>query len=347
MGTVGLQRVIRALEGRKTLLKGTFFALAGNLAALERGCRFLDHDLNRIWSQENVDALRVDAISDSLANDRKEQYELLTLIEEILEGDFSQIYFLDLHTTSADGGPFAIFGDSLQNRQFAEHLPVSLILGLEEQIHGSLLEWFGELGAVTLGFEAGQHDAPESAALHEAAVWIALVASGVLSAGACPEPSEALARLSERAKGLPRVVEVLHRQEVHPSDNFRMEPGYRNFHAVRRNQVLAKDKNGEIRSPLSGRVLLPLYQTQGNDGFFLVQDISRFWLGLSAFLRSTALTSLVPCLPGVRRHPELGQTVVVNRHVARWLVVRLFHLLGYRKRREDEGHFVFTQRDRG
>ncbi len=347
MGAVGLQRVVQTLQSRNPTLNGSFFALAGNLTALELGCRFVGKDLNRIWSRENIHSLRSDAVSGNLHSDRKEQYELLSLIEEILGSEFSEIYFVDLHTSSADGGPFAIFGDSLRNRRFGKHLPVTLILGLEEQIHGTLLEWFGELGAVTLGFEAGQHDAPSSAALHEAAVWIALVASGVLPAEECPELAGARTSLSAEAAELPRVVQVLHRHEVQALDDFRMEPGYRNFQAVRKNQLLAKDRNGEIRSPLSGGILLPLYQTQGSDGFFLVQGISRLWLGLSAILRLARLSALVPWLPGVSRHPKLERTVIVNRHVARWLVVQLFHLLGYRKQREEAGRLVFTRRDRG
>ena len=65
---------------------------------------------------------------------------------------------IDLHSTSADGLPFATVGDTMRNRRFAQNLPVTILLGIEEQLDGTMLEYLNNLGAVTLGFEGGQHD---------------------------------------------------------------------------------------------------------------------------------------------------------------------------------------------
>jgi succinylglutamate desuccinylase len=36
--------------------------------------------------------------------------------------------------------------------------------------------------------------------------------------------------------------------------------------------LLATDKNGDITTPTDGFLLMPLYQKQGEEGFFVVRD---------------------------------------------------------------------------
>jgi succinylglutamate desuccinylase len=52
-----------------------------------------------------------------------------------------------------------------------------------------------------------------------------------------------------------------------------MQPDYKNFQAVEKGELLALDKHGEIRADEDGLILMPLYQKQGDDGFFLVRRI--------------------------------------------------------------------------
>jgi hypothetical protein len=90
---------------------------------------------------------------------------------------------------------------------------------------------------------------------------------------------------------------------------------------------------------------MPLYQAQGDDGFFLVRRVRPAWLGLSRVLRRLRLERLLPVLPGVRRHPELAGSFLVDRRVARWAALELFHLLGFRRRGPaGERYLVMTRR---
>jgi succinylglutamate desuccinylase len=52
-----------------------------------------------------------------------------------------------------------------------------------------------------------------------------------------------------------------------------MRPGFRNFQAVKKKEILADDRKGSIKAIDNGLILMPLYQKQGNDGFFLVRTI--------------------------------------------------------------------------
>jgi hypothetical protein len=48
---------------------------------------------------------------------------------------------------------------------------------------------------------------------------------------------------------------------------------------------------------------MPLYQALGDDGFFLVRKVKRFWLTFSALLRKLKVGHYMHLLRGVRRDP--------------------------------------------
>jgi succinylglutamate desuccinylase len=249
----------------------------------------------------------------------------------VLAGAAGRVHVLDLHTTSAPGPAFAVLDDSLANRAFALGLGVPLVLGLEEELDGPLLHDLVGRGVVGAGFESGQHDDPASVDAAAAAVWAALEASGVLAPGSRPEVAAARRLLAAGASGLPRVTEVVYRHPVAAGDGFAMAPGFLGFDPVRAGQAVARDRGGPVTTPRRGRLLMPLYQSQGEDGYFLVRAVHPAWLRLSAALRRLRLERWLHLLPGVRRHPERPGAFVVDRKVARWLALEVFHLLGFRR----------------
>jgi hypothetical protein len=48
-------------------------------------------------------------------------------------------------------------------------------------------------------------------------------------------------------------------------------------------------------------------------------------------MRRLGLDRLVHWLPGVRRDPARPGAYLVDRRVARWFALEIFHLLGYRR----------------
>lgn len=342
-GVLAADRVLPRIQERKAELRGEVVLLRGNTRALERKVRYIDADLNRQWAPDSV---RVTASGNgglSAMSERLEQGELLVTIREAVSRARGEVYFLDLHTTSAHGKPFATVGDTLRNRRFALRFPVTIVLGLEEQINGTLLEYINNLGAITMGFEAGQHEAITSVDHHEALVWNATIATGNFL-------REHLAGLDygrsllKRAGGGRRVVEIRHRHAINPQDDFQMEPGFRNFQRVRRGEVLARDRTGEITAGETGLIMLPLYQKLGDDGFFLGREVKQFWLGLSALLRELRVGHYIHVLPGVRRDPLDDDSLIINTRIARILPLQIFHLLGFRKRRWIDKHLVVSRR---
>ncbi len=332
-GVAAIQRVFQKLQQAQIPIHGNFIGIAGNLQALSKGQRYLRKDLNRMWVPERIDRLQDGPINGEfkLAEDR-EQAELFERLERILQPANRRLYFLDLHTTSSHSAPFAIFGDTLRNRRFARHFPVPLILGLEEVLDGVLIEYLTNLGHIAMAFEGGQHEAPESVDRLEAAIWIALMNAGLVRSTDVPRAGQYDRLLAQACKGLPHVSEVVYRHEITPEDHFQMHPGFKNFQKIRKNQRLAIDRNGQIKAPANARILMPLYQGLGNDGFFLVRDVHPLWLKFSSLLRRLRIDKLIPYLPGIRRHPKDANTFIVNTVVARLFTIEVFHLLGYRRK---------------
>ncbi len=126
---------------------------------------------------------------------------------------------------------------------------------------------------------------------------------------------------------------------------FTMNPGYLNFQLVGKNEVLAHNQSGRIRSPMRGRIFMPLYQDQGSDGYFIIRKIPAFALRLSALLRKWQSDRVLVWLPGIAWHDEARRVLKVNIGVARFLTKQIFHLLGYRSRRRDEKSITMRQRE--
>jgi succinylglutamate desuccinylase len=342
-GVRALHRVLGALAARREELSGEFVALSGNRAALAAGTRFLARDLNRAWTDERLERLRREGHLNGHAEDRQ-QVELMEAIEEVVGRARGPVYLLDLHTTSGYGGAFTTFGDTLPNRTFAGHIPVPMILGIEELIEGTLLAYLGRHGIVGATFETGQHEEPLAVDRAEAGIWLSVVAVGLVSEGRLPEAAAARKLLQRESADRPRVLEMVYRHHIEPEDGFRMRPGYRNFQRVRRGEVVGEDVHGGVTVGLTGRILMPLYQKLGQDGFFLMREFRPFWLWVSYALRTLGADRVAHLLPGVSRDGDRPDALIVDRRVARWFAVQLFHLMGYRIHEEDGPRIILRRR---
>ena len=322
-----------------TKLNGRVYFLAGNTRALALGVRFIDTDLNRSWTPKNLSSAGSSGFLQT--SEGSEISELSEIIDGILVTAKEEVYVVDLHSTSASGEPFATVGDTLRNRQFAQKFPVSIILGIEEQLDGTMLEYLNNAGAVTLGFEGGQHYSSETLANHEDLVWRALNNTGILPfADSSPEG----ASRTETTNDTGKIYEIRYRHAITVADEFEMHPGFNNFDPILRGQILARDHRGPVTARESGVILMPLYQKLGEDGFFIGRRVASFWLILSAFLRRMGVQNLVSILPGVRRDLDDPETLVVDTGVARIFPLQIFHLLGFRRRRWSGNKLIVSRR---
>lgn len=345
-GVIALRRVLARMSELPHALRGELLALSGNRAALAKNVRYVDEDLNRLWSAARLRELA----AANPANDnceQREQRELLAEIERALAVRREKVVVLDLHSTSGGGPPFSLMGDTLQNRAVAFALGVPVLLGLEENVEGTLLEYFGERGMVSVVLEGGQNQDPRTVDQHESAVWLVLVTAGLLDATQVPDYAFHRARLTHAGSGLPSVVEVLYRHELEQGEDFRMLPGLSSFQEIEKDRLLAHSGSNaerQVLAPFGGVLLMPRYQGQGLDGFFMGRSIQPMWLSISAWMRRLHLERVVGTLPGVRVVDACSSTLEVDARVARFFTNEFFHLLGYRKRIARDNSLVFSRR---
>ncbi len=271
-GVLALQRVVEGLETRPDLLSGQLLALVGNRGALARERRFLGRDLNRMWTPERMAALHGRGPVGGLEPERAEQRELLRILDGALADARGHVLFMDLHTTSGPGRPFTTLTDAALSRELASTIPVPLVLGLGAMLEGTLAGYLTHRGIPSVVFEGGRLGTPESVAFSEAALWVTLAGIGMLRQDAVPEVRRGWTLLRQASGGLPRYFEMRYRHSITPKDEFRMLPGFENFQAVAEGTVVGGDRTGPVRVPEDGHLLLPLYQSQGEDGFFLVRE---------------------------------------------------------------------------
>ena len=95
----------------------------------------------------------------------------------------------------------------------------------------------------------------------------------------------------------------------------------------------------------SGQVAFLCHYNQGlgNDGYFIVREVSPFWLKLSLSIRKLKLDNILGFLPGVKRHPEVSNAFIINKRIAFILTLQIFHLFGYRRKTKENGKMVVSR----
>lgn len=342
-GVFAIKQVFQELRDKSVEVRGSVIAIAGNLWALPRGRRFEQADLNRLWTEDRMSQIQNGTFTPA-NEDEKQQYEIYQVIKELLEDQTGPFYFFDLHTTSGDTIPFITVNDSLLNRKFTKNYPVPLILGIEEHLDGPLLSLLNEEGYVSFGFEAGQHDARSSIENHKIFAYLSLVFTGSISEDQIHYQSM-IEEWENQVGNRKAFYEIYNRYEVADQEQFVMEPGFSNFQKISRGQLLAKSNGEAIYSKYNASIFMPLYQPQGNDGYFLIRRIPLFFLWLSKVLRKLNFDQSLRLLPGIRRKTGEKGVLLVNRKIAFLLAKQVLHLLGYRSKNMQTTQLVIKNRE--
>ncbi|PQV49579.1 succinylglutamate desuccinylase [Jejuia pallidilutea] len=324
------------------VVKGNVYGVLGNLKALEEDQRYIDEDLNRLWTKAKIEL----TLAKKTHNTEETQLlELLTVLHNILKENKGPFYFIDLHTTSSKTLPFITINDALINRRFSKLFPVPIVLGIEEYLEGALLSYINTLGYVSIGFESGQHTDYSSVENNIAFIHLALVFSGILD-NTDTDVQTHLKTLKLASENDDDFYEIVHLQNITSNDNFKMKGGFKSFQPITKGTPIAHFNNTEIRSDYNGHIFMPLYQNKGNEGFFIIKPIKPFFLKLSTVLRRVKTDSLLACLPGVSWINKNEGILQVNLTIAKFLAKPLFHLLGYRNREITSTHLRLNNRER-
>jgi len=270
-----VEHVLEKIKGLEEVFRGTFIGIRGNLEALKKGERFIDEDMNRIWFTSILDKVRRTPFNEVLTAERRETKAVLQIIDPIIlnENKKEPVIFADLHTFSSETGLFAISAKTSKNVELLSNLKVPLIFGIEKALHGTALKYVQNAGNIGFAFEAGMHFSENAEFNATAGMYSLLIAAGCIEASYIPDYEPYNEFLAEQTAGLPKKVEFVYKHIIEEDDKFKMRPGFKNFDQVRKGDWLADDKLGKIEAQVDGYILMPLYQEQGEDGFFIVKDL--------------------------------------------------------------------------
>lgn len=266
-GVKALGKVFQELEKTKPTIDGMIVGVSGNQEALNQGQRFIEEDLNRTWTEDNISQGKKDT------NELREMHEIIKVLEQYPEKDFPKRYFLDCHTTSSASLPYISVQEVGNNDPWAHKFPTYIVRGFSDIIYGAIDHYMSRTGLTGFVFEAGQHDSPASVENHEGIIWLALHEACKLDLEKLSCYPECVENFREKNAPEQKTFEIIHRHGLEKEDEFRMEPGFENFQKIEKGQLLAVKNGKEIKSEWDAYIFMPLYQSQGNDGFFVIKEV--------------------------------------------------------------------------
>ena len=267
-GVKALEKVFRELETTKPEINGRIIGLKGNQKALQENKRFLDEDLNRTWTEENVNKKQPES------HEQREMFEIIEVLKKYSEKNYSKRYFLDCHTTSSDSLPYISVQEVNDNDKWAHKFPTYIVRGFSDIVYGAIDHFMSRTGLTGFVFEAGQHTSQESVENHEGVIWLALKEACGLDLEKVSCYPECVDKFKNDNAPDQKTFEITYRHEIKKGEDFKMEPGYKNFQEIKKGELLAKNGDKEIRSDWDARIFMPLYQSQGNDGFFVIKEVN-------------------------------------------------------------------------
>ena len=337
-GIQALQQIFKSLEYFKPSMNGRVVCLAANIEAIREEKRFIDQDMNRIWLSDE---------QDKKVNEFTERDELINTISQIRNPEDEDVYFFDLHSTSAETTPFVMISDTLRNRHMAMHIGVPVVLGLLEHLHGMLIDATSLSGIPTILFQGGKEGDPETIEHHIALVWKVLKLKSQLDTSEISGSSEIIEKLTPSNSGKlnSAFYEISDLYSFPTGDEFAMNGGFHNFQKVTKGEELAVCNGDKIRAPCKGLIFMPTYQKQGNEGFYVVNPIPQFWINQSAKLRKVNIHNRLHWMAGVKKVAENPLTYRLDEQVTFIWALQIFHLLGYTVIRKDSCYLYVAQRE--
>ncbi|MCM4160842.1 succinylglutamate desuccinylase [Antarcticibacterium flavum] len=266
-GVKALEKVFAELEKAKPNIKGTLVGVAGNKLALEKDQRFIEEDLNRTWKEESIINQKKDT------HEQREMHEIIKVLESYPETDFTKRYFLDCHTTSSASLPYVSVQVVNDNDEWAHRFPTYIVRGFSDIVYGAIDHYLSRTGLTGFTFEAGQHTDKRSVENHEGMIWLALKEACGLELEKLTCYPDCVDNFAKKNAPDQKTFEIIHRYGLENDDEFKMQPGYENFQKIEKGELLAVKNAEEVKSEWDAYIFMPLYQSQGNDGFFVIQEV--------------------------------------------------------------------------
>mgnify|MGYP003109858642 CR=1 FL=1 len=266
-GVIALQKVFKELEKTQPHINGTLVGISGNHKALNENQRYIDEDLNRVWTEENIEK------EEAESHEEKEMYEIIEVLKKYPEASFTKRYFMDCHTTSSDSLPYLSVQEVNDNDAWSRNFPTYIVRGFSDIITGDFDHYLSRTGLTGFVFEAGQHESKSSVENQEGMIWLCLKEACDLDLSLISCYPDCVENFKTKNAPAQKVFDIEYRHGLEDNDDFKMQPGFQNFQEIKKGELLAIQNGKEIKSQWNARIFMPLYQAQGNDGFFVIKEV--------------------------------------------------------------------------
>ena len=267
-GKIALRNIFKYLEDNSIEVNGNVIGLQANMKAIKQKERYIDYDLNRIWNKKYI---QMSIKNNQKASELTELKKIHFIIEKIIQKKKkNNITIIDLHNTSSPDGLFTIVNNKNEEK-IASYIEIPCITKLFSKVKGSLVQYYNSKGITSLVFEGGAINDPVSIFNHENGIYKILEKMKFIKAKDIPShitKEREQIKLIHHSKFIKYKVRYIHK--IKKEDKFIMMNNITNFKNVNKNDVVGIDRNGKVKAPYKGKILMPLYQTQGSEGFYIV-----------------------------------------------------------------------------
>tara|TARA_Y100000589_G_scaffold332017_1_gene388602 strand:+ start:1015 stop:3780 length:2766 start_codon:yes stop_codon:yes gene_type:complete len=265
-GLKALENFFNIIQTSSIKIEGSVIGLIGNLAAVKKKSRYLDEDMNRVWKEKQ-------SKSKTKSSEQNEMHILKKEIEKIIiNKNKKNICIIDLHNTSSPNGVFAI-ANNQQEVNLAAKIGIPVITNLFTKVQGSLSSYYSKKDIMSIVFEGGAIGDPASIKNHEAGIWKILLEQKMIKLNSVPKKiSNNLKIMQDFSIKKGGLFQVKYIHEINKKDDFFMIPNMKNFDKIKKHDIIGHDRKGEVKAPISGYLLMPLYQEKGKEGFYIVGE---------------------------------------------------------------------------
>jgi succinylglutamate desuccinylase len=271
-GVEATKNILGKLKDVTPPIDGRILGIRANISALNQQVRYIDEDMNRLWFPSILEKLRTTPERQIESSERIEIKRLLAILDTIDQESPGPTVLADLHTFSAEGYMFTITNDDPRQRELLSNLKVPMVFGIEESLRGTALRYYQKKGFISFGLEGGQHQNKLTENNITSTLMLLLQSVGCIQQQYVSDIRDYREYMQAQTKHLPVQTKLVYQHIIEPEDEFKMRPGYQNFQPITKGEWLASDQNGKIKARCDGYILMPLYQSQGDDGFFIIKE---------------------------------------------------------------------------
>lgn len=158
-GVYALKKLFDHLQNKEWVVQGIdIFGLIGNPDAYEKGVRFIDQNLNRMFQEKFLN----NPTNLSLEVVRAREIKGLFVS---LKNKYEKVYIIDVHSVSLSDLQMAVYlKDDLESKEIITRIsPISLNFAFDEGcVPGSTSECASSIGCTGFAIEAGSHASPNA-----------------------------------------------------------------------------------------------------------------------------------------------------------------------------------------